>query len=317
MMKGNYVDRRDLLIKVAKLYYLEKKSQQEIADEVFTTRSNVSRLLSECVKQHIVEFRINDTSSEELELQKRLIKKFGLKSAIVIPSADNPEATKTKLGEAVVSFLRHKLQSGMTLGVAWGTTLFCIACAFRPVRELSVDVVQLVGGMESKSIDTDGGEVTRRFARALGGDAYLACFPYIVRTRELHDMLLMEPEISSHMKRAAAVDIALVGMGSPHGSFSSARRAGYFSQEDVREIEASPSIADICGIQLDRWGHPCAETVSGRIMGIPFAALKNIPTVIGASTGKEKKEAVSAALLSGLIDIVALDSDAAYAVLGE
>ncbi|MEA4854305.1 MAG: sugar-binding domain-containing protein [Christensenella sp.] len=316
-MIGSYTDRRDLLIRVAKLYYLENKSQQEIADEIFTTRSNVSRLLSECVKQHIIEFRINDTSSEELELQKRLKKTFGLKGAIVVPSTENREATKRKLGEAVVSLLRHELKNGMTLGVSWGTTLYCIASAFRPVRELSVDVVQLVGGMESKSIDTDGGEVTRRFARALGGDAYLACFPYIVRTRELHDMLLMEPEILSHMQRAASVNIALVGMGVPNGSFSSAIRAGYFSEDDIKTLADSSSVADICGIQINGSGKPCAEKISGRIMGISFGALKKVPSVIGVSTGKEKKEAICASLLSGLIDIAALDADAAYAVLGE
>ncbi len=316
-MIGNFADRRDLLIKVAKAYYLENKSQQEIAEEVFTTRSNVSRLLSECVKQHIVEFHINDTSSEELELQKRLKKRFGLKGAIVVPSADSREATKNKLGEAVVSLLRHELKSGMTLGVSWGTTIFCIATAFRPIRELSVDVVQLVGGMESKSIDTDGGEVTRRFARALGGDAYVACFPYIVRTRELHDMLWMEPEISSHMKRAGAVDIALVGLGVSQGSFSSVIRAGYFSDEDIFALESSPSTADICGIQLDKNGRPCTDTVSGRIMGISFEALSKVPSVIGVSTGKEKKNAILASLASGLIDVIALDSSAAYAVLGE
>lgn len=303
------------MIQVAKLYYVEGRSQQEIAQEIFTTRSNVSRLLSECVKQRIVEFRINDSSGEELRLQNQLKKQFGLKDAIVVPTAAAPDATKAKLGAATESYLRQSLASGMTLGITWGTTLFHVVSAFSPIRGLCADVVQLVGGVSAKSIDTDGQELTRRFARMLGGDAYLACFPYIVRSSALRDMLLAEPEIKAHLNRAQAVDIALLGIGAAASSDNAILRAGYFTEADLQVLCQSQAVADICGIPLSADGKLCAKQISDRVMGISFEALKKVPLVIGLCTGNEKGKAVCAALKSGAIDVIALDTQAAWAAL--
>lgn len=308
-------DRRELLVFVAKMYYQQRKSQQEIADTIHASRSNVSRMLTQCVEQKIVEFFINDVTTENVELQRQLKKEFGLKSAIVVSSQMTGELTKRRLGEAVCSYLRRELRDGMTMGIAWGTTLYYMGSAFRPLEGRTVDVVQLVGGLGARSIDTDGGEITRRLALAAGGDAYLAQFPYRVQTKELKEMLLQEPEIRAHFVRAAKCDIAVVGMGASQKSLSSAIRAGYFSEKDMDILTREGSKADVCGNQIDSSGRQCAKTVSDRIMGISFEALKKIPLVLGMAVGAEKKEAIRSSLLSGLLDIAALDADAARAVL--
>jgi DNA-binding transcriptional regulator LsrR (DeoR family) len=48
------------LLAAARLYYLEGQSQADIATRMGTSRSNVSRMLTEAQKQGIVEIRIND-----------------------------------------------------------------------------------------------------------------------------------------------------------------------------------------------------------------------------------------------------------------
>jgi len=71
-MEGNGIEsRKDLLVKVAKMYYTQQLSQQEIADRIFLSRSNVSRLLKTCVEQKVVEFYINETSSVGQTMQRK------------------------------------------------------------------------------------------------------------------------------------------------------------------------------------------------------------------------------------------------------
>jgi len=66
------------LLAAARLYYLENRSQAEIARELGTSRSNVSRMLTEAQRQGIVTVTINDPSGRMTELENDLRARFGL-----------------------------------------------------------------------------------------------------------------------------------------------------------------------------------------------------------------------------------------------
>src|SRR3954452_13321287 len=61
-----------------RLYYLQNRSQAEIAAELGTSRSNVSRMLTEAQRQGIVEIRIVDPSGRIPELEREIQAMFGL-----------------------------------------------------------------------------------------------------------------------------------------------------------------------------------------------------------------------------------------------
>ncbi|MEI2821706.1 MAG: hypothetical protein V9E81_16640 [Marmoricola sp.] len=83
----------NLLLAAARAYYLEGKSQAEIAVSLETSRSNVSRMLTEAQRQGIVEIKIHDPSGRVRELELALRKKFGLKDVLVAASrAEAPTA---------------------------------------------------------------------------------------------------------------------------------------------------------------------------------------------------------------------------------
>src|SRR5919106_1475882 len=80
-------DRGDLLAQVAELYYLKGKDQRAIAEEVGTSRSNVSRLLTEARRKGIVEIRIHRPLGRRRTLENDLIDRFGLIDARVLATA--------------------------------------------------------------------------------------------------------------------------------------------------------------------------------------------------------------------------------------
>ena len=96
----NEIEKRDLLVSVAKMYYEDNLSQLEIARRIHVSRPTVSRLLKVALREGIVQIRINDLSSSALELGERIVMKYGIGKAIVAPSGRNLEESKQNVGAA-------------------------------------------------------------------------------------------------------------------------------------------------------------------------------------------------------------------------
>ena len=71
--------RGELLADVAEMYFLEGKTQAQIARKVGVTRSMVSRMLSEARAAGIVEFSVRRPLSLDAGLAADLEKRFGLR----------------------------------------------------------------------------------------------------------------------------------------------------------------------------------------------------------------------------------------------
>ncbi len=315
MKHAKLTSKNDLLVKIAKMYYKQNMTQQQIADELYLCRSNVSRLLKSCVEQGVVEFYINETSSNGHTIGETLVRTFGLKDAIVIPSCDNIDTAKQNLGTRVFMYLQHRINNTTSLGVSWGTTLYHVSLAFRPLSGISVPVIQIVGGQQSLSIDTDGSEIAKRIAKCVGGNAYIPHVPFFVGDPKLKEMLMCEPNVKEHFERARNVDIALVGVGSSSHNLNSAKRAGYVSSVDLDKLLGEGAVADICGIQLNEKGECCAIDHEQRRIGLNYDDISNIPFVLASCVGIDKAPAIYSALRSGLIDAIAIDEETATAVI--
>ena len=80
-----------LLAKAARLYFIDDRSQDDVAAILGTTRSNVSRMLRQARDLGIVEIRIVDPTGRDQQLEAALRDRFGLADARVVepgPEAD-------------------------------------------------------------------------------------------------------------------------------------------------------------------------------------------------------------------------------------
>lgn len=307
--------RRDMLIQVAQMYYVEGLSQEEIAKRIRLSRSNISRMLKACLEKKIVEIRINHTSSMGIYLQEKIKLMFGLPNIIVVPSGFNLEETKINIGKAAAIYLESVLQDGMSLGVAWGTSIYHMVKEFKPSKRLRVDVVQLLGGTGARDLETDGLELAHSFAKVLNGNSYILQAPLIVQNKALKDLLLMEPDILQHLERANKVDVAIVGIGSTRPEVSALFRAGYLTQEECEELYSNGVVGDICGRQIDINGNLCPIDLNERTIGIDLEDIKMIPLVIALAAGVEKVEAILGGLRGNIINTLITDEATALTLL--
>lgn len=309
------MDRRDLKINVAKMYYIEGLSQEEISKKIHVSRPSVSRLLQSCIKEGIVQIKIDDVSSFGKELGKKIVETFGINEAIVVPQSYSAEADKEKVGQTAALHIESMLSSGMLIGLSWGTTIHSIVKNIKPNSFIKDDVIQLVGGTGNKTNDTDANMMAHNLAKALNGDSYILQAPFMVQSKILRDLLMEEPHIKNHFQKMKSTDLAVIGLGSTKPELSAQFRSGHINIVDSEKLISEGAVGDICGSYIDINGHLCHSTLNDKMIAISLEELKRIPTVIGVAAGEKKADVILGALRGRYIDVLITDEKAAISVL--
>ncbi|MGQ9472491.1 MAG: sigma factor-like helix-turn-helix DNA-binding protein, partial [Candidatus Caldatribacteriaceae bacterium] len=72
-------DQPELLIEVARLYYYQHLTQEQVGEALGISRQKVSRLLNRAYEEGIVQIKIAEPSSPLSQVEEKLCQKFGLK----------------------------------------------------------------------------------------------------------------------------------------------------------------------------------------------------------------------------------------------
>jgi deoxyribonucleoside regulator len=309
---------REVLVKVATMYYLGNQPQDEIAKKLDFSRSKVSRLLGLARKLKVIEFNINQAPSAREDWAIRLKNHFGLKEVIIAPSASNILDSKKNIGRAAAKYLEDIIVNDIYIGLAWGTTISQIVKQFAPVKKVSnAWVIQLNGGtnVDSDSFRMDGTELVKTFARKI--NAYNSILPtqFIVNNRLLKKLLVEEDEIRLHMEKFKKLDIAIVGLNSNSPEECVAYKSGYITLQESRELIESGFVASICGNRINQEGAEKDNILTGRVLSIDLPTLKQVPIVIGVGEGERKTAATISTIKGGFINALVIDELLALSIM--
>ena len=204
---------RAALIKAARMYFLDGRSQDDVARALGTSRSNVSRMLTAARAQGIVEIRVHDQTSREKELEQALQERFELAHVRVAAFRPGVDALAAA-GDLAAQWLDESLRDGQVLGLSWGTSLQAMVESFSVDQPRSVEVLPLIGGLSTADSLVAGQELVRELAGRLGATYRYLHAPALLRSEAARDALLAEPTVAEVLERAKAADIAMVGIGS-------------------------------------------------------------------------------------------------------
>src|SRR5258708_29711678 len=115
-------DHLNLLVNIARAYYEHGLTQEEIAQSLPISRSQVSRYLTEARDLGIVQFRVMNPTERVEDLGAQLMTRFSsLKSAVVVPLFSQDETVaRQSVGIACASYLRQAVHSGQRLCIGCG-----------------------------------------------------------------------------------------------------------------------------------------------------------------------------------------------------
>ena len=99
-----------LLAEVAQLYYGKDFTQEQIAQRIGVSRSNVSRMLKEGRRQGMVETKIHSPLRTVPDLQEELVSRLGLRECLVLAALEGDsrifEDTVTQAATLAARYLR-------------------------------------------------------------------------------------------------------------------------------------------------------------------------------------------------------------------
>ena len=308
-------DRQSMLADIAEMYFLEGKTQSEIAAVVGVTRSNISRMLTEARNNGIVLIQINRPLKENHKLSQQLIDRFGLINARVV-SLSKSTNPLSSLGKAAGIELISRLQQGWIIGTSWGTAISSTVEEIDKFTSINgIKVVQLLGAQGARIDQYDAHAIVRRLAEKLDAEGVYLNAPFLVEDQRTAVSLLSNKSISNTLNIGKNANIALLGVGSSDPEHSSYYLADYVNQEDMVAIHQAGAIGDVCGRFYDLNGNMTAFEFQNRLIGISSKDLMHIPIRIGVAGGSAKVEPIIGALRNHLINILISDEKTIIDVL--
>ena len=304
---------RDLQVRAAWHYYVEDLTQEAISRAMAVSRAKVVRLLHAAREDGLVTIRVAGKGGEQIALERRLIDRFGLVEAIVVPAAAADEDTAASVGQAAATYAVEHMRDGMSIGVGWGTTLDHCARALGAQRLQRVSVVALLGGM-THSRGVNPSAVARRMADAFGADCYQLTAPLVVADPALRSALWAEPGLSELRRRARRADLALVSVGDV------SERATLFGEgllpvAALDTLHSAGAVGDLLCHFLDADGREVDHPLREHIVAVDLDDLRQVSRIAIASGGAHKVDALAAALKAIRASALITDEAAARGLL--
>ncbi|PTL37517.1 sugar-binding transcriptional regulator [Alkalicoccus saliphilus] len=312
---GGALDDRRIMVKVAKLYYMEGMTQAQIAKVIGVSRPIISKLLTQAREKNVVEIYIKDESAHTVDLEIQIEKEYGIGQVIVVPRSDHtPETVRKIQGKAAASYLSKKMDSLKYIGISWGKALYHFVDEYPFEKTEQVHIVPLIGGMGRSFLDYHSNILSLKLAQKLQTTCSYLYAPAMVESSDLKERLLSSPDIAGVLEEGRKVDIAIVGLGNPTQN-STMEEIGYLSAEDVASLKEAQAIGDINSQFYDIEGCTLKHPLNEHVIGLTLTDLKSIPETIVIAEGRNKVVSMHAGLLSGCINTLITDDDTASCLM--
>ena len=310
--------KRDLIYKIARDYYQENRTQQEIANKFGISRIMVSRLLARAVEERIVEVRINIPDTTCFETERKIEDRFGLGEAIVVAcDSDDYDEILKQLGAAAIDFLFRNLHGNEAISISWGTSLLAMINAVPQSSYPEMTITQMIGGLGYPEEHMSGTELVRRLSNSLNAGAVLLNSPGIVKERDLCLALKNEPQVKLALEKAKTSDLAFVGIGH-FGPESPLRQSEViFSPADLDLLDDHGAVGDISLRFFNEEGSFINGEIDDRVVGLSVKEIRHIPRIAGIAGGRQKWRTIRAALKTNVLDILITDDKTANELLNQ
>lgn len=306
-------------VTVAKLYYYQGLTTEQIANELGLSRPAVSRLLSFAKQQGMVQITINDSVADMQSISETLKKKYKLKAVHTVPVPDNADEANAleRVGTFAGMYLNTLIKPGTVLGVAWGTTLAAITRHLIPKPTPDVTIVQLNGSGNIANISSRHiSEVILTLAQNFGANAHLFPVPAFFDYPETKAALWRERSVKQIIELHRRASVMMYSIGAVNSKVPSlVYSAGYLEQRDRKEMDKEGVIGDISTVFFRADGTFDDIPINRRASGLDLALIHRVPTAVCVVAGRSKVHALRGALAGRLMNELIVDEPTARLLL--
>lgn len=306
-----------MALKAAQMYYLQDLTMGAIATELTTSRSSVSRLLSFARDTGLVDIRITSPFDRGSALEQAIHESYGVTAHVVpmpesISNVDRLERVAMTAGRLLGSFV----DSNMTIGVAWGSTIGAISrhLIAKPVHNTVVVQLNGAGNTQTTGIEY-ASEILHRFGEAFSATIQQFPVPAFFDDPRTRESLWRERSTKRLLDIQARLDLAVFGLGSPFAEVpSQVYIGGYLDAEDYRSLSEDAAVGDVATVFYRLDGNSSDIALNTRASGPSLERLRKVARRVCVVSGVQKLASLRGALAAGLITDLVLDESLASAV---
>jgi DNA-binding transcriptional regulator LsrR (DeoR family) len=296
------------------LYFIAGHTQDEIARMLQISRASAQRLVSLCLAERLITFRLEHPIAACMELAASLKNAFKLDYCDVVPSDPAAPQTVAGIAERAASALESILRSDKPVVVALGTGRAVRAAVERvsPIDRPNHQIVSLVG-----NISTDGSasffDTVGRLADVTKSRHYPMPLPFLMSSEKERDQMLRLEPISKVRALAAKADLRLVGIGQMDQD-AQVLVDGFITRLELFDMMRRGAAGEVPGWAFDADGRIIDGGTNRRLTSIP-PRVPAAALTVGAAVGQAKVAAIRAALKGRLINGLITDEATAAAIL--
>lgn len=304
------IDELRLIARVARMYYEWDMRQSEIAKQLDLSQATVSRLLGRSKEEGIIRISVNLPKGVYTELEETLVKKFGLRDAIVVDSLENNESLiQRDLGAAAAYYLESAIRPNEVIGISsWSATLLALVDALHSVpRKPGVKVVQILGGVGNPSVEAHATRLTSRMAQMVHGEAVYLPVSGVLATEAARDILMADEVAQQAIRLFDHVTTALVGIGAIEPSPLLAQSGNVFSPQELELLRQQNAAGDILMRFFDKNGSLVRTGLENRVISMSLEQLSKTSRAVGVAGGFRKYASILGALRGHWVNILVTD----------
>ena len=304
----------EYLARLASHYYIEGKTQRELAKDQGISRQKVQRLLRQARELGIVEINIRNLPEISLDLENRLKSHFELRDIVVVTSHAGEAERRHSVARAAANYLERHLADGMVVTVGMGGNTGEVPDFFNPSRKIECTFVPAMGNSPHVGESINPNDICQKLAEKAKARSMLLYAPTYVSDNKVRDILFAQEAVEPILIQAKQAHIAMIGIGTPSDD-ATLVRMDCLSPAQARRLALNGAVGDILGQYFDQEGHLIKFEMYERLIGLTIKDLRKIPTVIAVASEKGKSKAILGALRTGAIHVLITDSDNAQEVL--
>lgn len=302
-----------LMLRVAKAYYLDGLSQQEIADQEHIHRTQISRILKQAREQGYVQINIAPPAHPQLEnLAKQIEVQTGLRQVLIAPQAASGEDTF----ESYCFFAARQLEKTLTfcknIGIGLGRTLYGISAQLtRQPCQTPHCFYSVVGFSGTQNSSLQPGVILERFAYHFQGTCHYNNFPIYFRKDTMSPLdIARYQEIQALYEQLDTIVLSVGG-----ALYTNPLMEEFpLTSTQLEDVLKRPH-GDLLG-HIFYEGHQCYQFPEQYLLSsISPDRLAKIPNVICAAVGNNKVHPIISAAQQKYIDVLITDEETARNIL--
>lgn len=306
-----------MLYRIAKSYYIDNHTQEQIARCESISRPHVSRILAKARARGVVKFQVQMPKLDNTQqLAEALCKRLKLKDVRLarVPSQSGYGRRNLSLGIATVAAanLPELLSESTNVGVGWGYTIYeASALLDHCITNQPLNFFPLVGSFGENNPYLQINVIANRFAEKFNAKSYYTIMPAI---RDNERLARIEEKSYMKLKQQwESLDTAIVGLGpSPSNGTPLLTEA---SEEYHQLLHESGTVGDILASFFYKDGQVLDTSKCYFQISMNLDDLKMIDKVICLAGGSSKVEGIISAARNQYFNVLVTDTNTAQQIL--